>query len=201
MAVPTQYTNHVTDGLAHFTDGFKDPLKVPILQGLTSVYLRQIQYLENVVWQIVLGRMLANTPTGDMLTQLGKLVGQPRGSYNDANLLVAVELRIMANRSNGTAPDILAMAVALSPLWAYWEVHPMGFAVGLWNIASPDLAQDVLTEAKPGGYYGLVVYTTWSDGNDFGFTSHYDSTQGEAGFGSIYDSGVSGGLLASARAL
>lgn len=202
MALPVQDLNHVAEGLAYLTDQYKNPANVPILQGLLSVYLRRIQDLENVLWQIVNTRILANAPTGDQLTQLGNLVGQPRGAFNDTNLLAAILLRILTNKSNGLANDIINMVAAISTGgWSYWEGAHAAFGVGLWNLASPDLAQQLLTAAKPGGVYAELVYTTWADGNDFSFSSVYLSSAGEAGWGSVYDSGASGGLLASARIL
>lgn len=200
--VPSVDNNHVAEGLAYFTDHYRNQTFIP---AWTATYLRRIQDLENVFWQIIDGRLLANSPTGLTLTYLGKIVGQPRGSYDDVDMLAAVKLRILANKSNGLSNDIIRLAQAIAGAfgsgWAYWEIPQASFGVGVYDVSSPDVAQSLLHAARSGGTYGVLGYTTWKDaGNNIQLGSIYDAKAGQSGLGSIYDS-TAGGPLAASRAL
>lgn len=195
--LPTYDGTHVAEGLKLFTDYIR---KQPNATKLTATYLRRVQELEDAIWQVVNSRLLVNNPTGDVLTKLGKLVGQPRGSLTDTDMLVAVKLRILANRSSGLSNDAIKIASTLSPSWGYHDLPIASFIAETYNITSADMAQQLLSAATPGGVYGVLYVSDWTDGADFEPGSVYDAAAGQLGFGSVYDATV-GGLAVSARVL
>lgn len=195
--LPTVDSVHVKEGLALFTDYLR---KQPIVTSITATWLRKVQEIETLLWSVITTRMIVNSPTGDVLQKLAKLVGQPVGSLSDADLLTAVKLRVLANKSAGLSNDIIKIAALLSPSWNYLDGLYDAFTVETYDVASPDIGQQILIAARPGASYGILEYSTWADGADFSPSSSYDASAGQLGLGSSYDATV-GGLTVATRTL
>ena len=82
---------------------------LPNLDALTRIYLRQIQDVEDVLFEIMLERDLDNA-VGVQLTILGNIVGQPRTTLDDNRFRTAIRARIAINLSDSTAEDIIGIA-------------------------------------------------------------------------------------------
>lgn len=198
--IPAVDNNHVAEGIALLTDRYRTKVNIP---KLLTALLKPTQDLENAIWSVINAYMISTPPVGQQLQDLGALVGQSRSGLSDADFLTAIKLRILANRSAGRAEDILGIAhvLSLGAPAGYYESYPAGFTVEISDVTNASVAVSLLTEAKPVGVRGVVHYTTWPDGSDFVWGSHYQSSAGELGYGTIYDSRAHGGLLAAAAEL
>lgn len=131
--------NHVERGLSlRITQDFEKPR----LEALIASYLEEVQLLEDAIWQVIDGRML-DEAVGHQLDVLGKLVGQPRVGDTDDEFRVYIQARIAANRSDGTAPDVMRVAeTLLSELdWHYRELFPASIVVEAFGV--PKLARTI----------------------------------------------------------
>lgn len=209
MAYPTKNTQVVALGLSRlisrYRDGSGNPL--PNIGNLLTIYLNEIQLAENMMWDVFTLRNLA-TGVGDQLDHIGNIVGQAREGLDDVGYRIAIGLRILANRSGGRATDIVKIAFELASLFTadtnglveYFEAPIMSFSVGVWNQTHPDIAAELLTEARAKSSRGVMIYSTWPFSQSFTWGSVYSAGTGFGGWGSVY-SPSTGGLLSSARAL
>ncbi len=138
--------------------------------------------------------------TNALMDTVGNLVGQPRLGQNDLNYLSTIYLRIAVNRSYAVPPNWSNFAAILLQTSGgpadYWE-GDAAFRLSVYDMTlNPIAVATVLAGAVGNGILGQFGYSTWPDGNDFSFTSRYSSGAGEAGWGSRYDSGVGGLLVA-----
>lgn len=80
----------------------------PVVAALLSGFQREVQTTEDTLWQIMELRTLANA---DMtrLKVLGKLVGQPRLTFELEQYRIMIEARALANVSQGRGSDLLAV--------------------------------------------------------------------------------------------
>ena len=87
----------------------------PFIQAVLSAFVREIQRLEDDLWEMMDLRTL---PNADMprLKVLGRIVGQPRFGLDLEDYRLVIEARALANVSRGRASDILAVLnVLLGP--------------------------------------------------------------------------------------
>jgi hypothetical protein len=199
---PTQNSSVVSKGLAYFTSAFTQDL-APNLRALASVYLTEVQAIENAVFAVIEGRWLANA-VGVDLDVIGGLVGQPRDTLDDGTYKAAIRLRIKANASGGTTGDVSALGQLiaakltsdLSGVSIYQESGVAAWSVTISNMLYPLVAAPLLSVAGAIGTRGSLIYSTWAPGDDFSCTSVYDGgVSGEAGFSSVYSTSTGGLLL------
>jgi hypothetical protein len=143
---------------------------------------------------------------GSVIDTIGSIVGQPRLGMSDVNYVGVIYLRIAVNRSIGAIPNWSNFAAILLPTSGgpiqYYEAIPpigyvpahtrasAGFVLAIWDMGlNPVIVAQVLAGATPHGVNGQLHWTTWPDGDDFEWTSVYDTGTGELGWGSIYDEG------------
>ena len=95
----------------------------PFIVALLSAFVREIQTLEDTIWEFMELRTL---PLADMprLKVLGKIVGQPRFGLDLEDYRTVIEARALANVSKGLASDVFAVLdVILGPgTWSLFEV-------------------------------------------------------------------------------
>lgn len=200
MAYPTHNTQHVATGLSRLVSRYKG---LPNITKLLTAYLLEVQAAEDMLWDVLSLRNIASG-VGDQLDQIGKIVGQPREGLDDPSYRISISLRVLANSSKGRTTDILKIALTLAQnftsdlngLVDYHEAPSMNFSVGVWDQTEPALAASLLHEAKAASSRGVLLYTTWPDGDDFSFGSLLDPTAGEAGWGSVSDPAAGGLLIA-----
>lgn len=201
MAYPTVDNKHTAEALALFTEHYRNKINIT---GIMKALTPSIQELEGVFWDIINKFQLVNNPTGDQLNALGRLVGAPRGSLNDADYLAAVRLQIRVNRSQGLSEDVIqvaTLALAGNGLPQYLDMPIAQFLVECNNLPSPNVVAKQLSQCRSLGTRGVLHYTVWPDGTgngDLGLSSEY-----AAAFGGLLDSrygGAQGGtLVASAQ--
>lgn len=99
-----QFTGH-EDRVSRFIEKWSKP----DLQLLARIYLRQIQDVEDVLFEIMLERDLDNA-VGVQLTIIGDIVGQSRTTPDDDRFRTAIRARIAINLSDSTGEDIIRVA-------------------------------------------------------------------------------------------
>lgn len=180
--VPTQITGLVAQALGRFTGAFKNQ---PNCQRILASLLGQVggfdgkpitdvgwaQRLENTFWQIITNRILANSPTGDQLDEIGGLLNEPRQGRSDAIYLPALIVRIRINRSQGTSEDIIQVSNLLAPGSLYEDYPDMKFSVASWGLADPLGYATLIGETKAIGSRATVYYSNWS--NVTGFAPYF----------------------------
>lgn len=109
--------DHVSDGVALLIDALR---KQPLFAALVSTYLKQIQSLEDALWETVARQGLEDV-TGDgfaegtFLDALGVVVGEPRQNRSDADYIPALKAKIKANNSDGQVETLLAILRLILP--------------------------------------------------------------------------------------
>jgi hypothetical protein len=84
----------------------------PFIAALLSAFTREIQTLEDTLWEMMELRTL---PLADLprLKVLGKIVGQPRLGFDTEDYRLLIEARALANVSRGLGSDLLAVLTLL----------------------------------------------------------------------------------------
>ena len=210
MAEPIPNANIVGQGLGWLTSAYASQ---PNIRALLAVYLQPFQDVQNALYEVYVGRQLANATiyqlpeTNAVLDVLGGIVGVKRQGLSDFQYLILIRVCALCNRSNGTMLNwsnivgILQNSGASSGALT-WEQGSRAFQLGLWDIQIPtQILAGMLSRARPTGIMGFLAYSTWSDGNDIGWSSVRDSTAGEAGWGSVSDSMAGGYMVAALQML
>lgn len=195
----TQVTTHKADAATKLTDQFKGR---KVIGGLLAAVTTSVQELENVFFDILNKRLLTNA-TAAQLDTIGSLVGEPRNSRDDTTYKRAVQTRIMINRSQGRAEDVIqVVASLLGATFTYTEDYPAGFVIDI--PAATTIAAELLKSIKQTravGVYAILQFfttsspaqATWSDSVSEGIVVDHDH-----GFG-FYLGGSTGGVLISAQ--
>lgn len=109
----THITNHYELAVARLPSAYRER---PRYLAWLAAYCAKVQEIEDVVWDIIVGRMLQNDPADDLLAKLANLVQQPSWGLTDAEWRLMVRARILSLRSHGRRRDLIAVAKALWPL-------------------------------------------------------------------------------------
>lgn len=80
----------------------------PFIAALLSAFMREIQLLEDGLWDWMDLRTLPNADL-PRLKVLGRLVGQPRLNFATESYRLLIEARALANVSRGRGSDLLAV--------------------------------------------------------------------------------------------
>lgn len=198
----TKKTDAVEEGLARLLGQYQGK---PILEGLLSAFLEQLQLTEDMLFQLLEARLPADsddTITGVHLDTLGRLLGQPRNGRSDAEYLKWLRARILVNRSSGTPDEMLSICVIVLPsgtglLLVEGEDAELSISITQVVENALELAA-ILDEAKPAAVrFNLLWY---QDEDSFQFTtSGTTETDADKGFGDDTITTV-GGIFASASA-
>ena len=155
-------TTHVSDGIGNLLGQFS---RSPNIKALLTVYLRQIQDIENVLFQFKTLLDL-DTAVGDQQDLIGKIIGETRSGRSDFKYRIALKARVLLNKSSGTVEDIIALTQAVSGLPVNVQVdefYPRSFIV---DISEPIDLDDVDVErvatfirlGRPVGARGVFTY-------------------------------------------
>jgi predicted transcriptional regulator len=117
----------------------------PFVAALLSSFIREIQILEDIIWEFLELRTLANADL-PRLKVIGKLVGQARLSFDTENYRLMIEARALANRSRGRGGDILGVLNLL-------------FGEGEYVLLAAGNATLLLTALQPIDDVGLAMVT------------------------------------------
>lgn len=123
--LPAKVTTHEAEAKALLISQFKGR---PVIEGLLASWIRPLQDLENVLWDIIDKRVL-ETAVDAQLDALGGLVGELRLGRSDEAYRAAVKVRIKVNRSKGRSEDILQVAKLLDAAATFLEYAFLGWEV------------------------------------------------------------------------
>ena len=146
---------HIEQALERLLEQYKGK---PRIETLLGIYVDQLQEVEEAFWQLLVERWVDNA-LGAQLDILGAIVGQKRDGRAEEPFRAMVRARILANRSRGTAEDLIAIVVALLDATASgavkFEEHSGAQARVLMQTTFPDVAladvNALLQYAKAGG--------------------------------------------------
>jgi hypothetical protein len=207
MTVPTKNSQVVAQGLARLTSGFQKPN----IRAWLAVCLQPWQDIENATWDVLTSRFLKTAvtytlpETNSVFDSLGAIVTQPRHGLSDVEYRSMIILRVAVNRSTGRTIEwgrfarIILRHLATGGV-SYFETSA-ALVLGIWGFdpaapTVPIVAAQVLSSALPNGVGGELAYSTWPDGADFSCSSVYDTSAGQAGFGSVYSATAGGPMVA-----
>lgn len=186
-------TNHIQQGLDRLIDRFKNK---PRFAAACASHLRQVQKLEDAA-NGLLAALDVDTADETRLQLLGKIVGQTqRGTLEQFRLYI--KTRIAANRSRGTAPDVIRVARLLLGNVRYEEggAHINVTALEPIGTRDPDASVEFLRDAKAGGV-GLDLIFSSDLPSAFRFASGTALVPSSNGFAS--ESGGDGGEFSLVR--
>lgn len=110
MAI-TPITRHFGDGLVKLAPPYWGK---PRIAALLRAYLRQVQIIEDTVWDVLDRYTIAGADTA-RLDVLGRIVGQPRYWSDDEIYRSVIRGKIRANRSRGLTEDIVEVVRCVPP--------------------------------------------------------------------------------------
>lgn len=206
---------HVNEAVARIVQQYQGK---PLFRGLISLLAGRMQSVEDAAILLLFYRWLA-TATSAQLDVIGKIVGQPRLGYGDAQYLIQIQSRILANNSSGTINDLYGVVTPILPILSddghggfapstsssIVEFQPaafeytvtadfMGDGLGVIGQALANLCSYFIRITRAAGVYGVFRWSPDIPGNCF-------STATGPGMGlSNVGGGAGGGKLSSAIA-
>lgn len=195
-----QNTDH-EGAVRRFIEQFKNK---PDLEALTRSYLRQLQDVEDALFEIILERNIDDA-IGVQLSIIADIVGQPKTTSDDERFRTAIRARIAINLSDGTGEDVIKVALLLLQEFAEtFELRDEPPAQLRVSVLDPLQSTDadllhLLLEATDAGGVRLMLSYADSVAHARRFTvsdSSTPQTGGGKGFASTTGS-VAAGLLAA----
>jgi len=180
----TQITDHAEAAFNRLLQQFRDGGN---FGEMAQTFAARYQGLEDALISLIEGRYLANA-TGETLSQIGELVGEPRPSYGDAatdddSYRVLIYGRIAANTSQGRIEDLVRILGALNcTAIRIYQVYPASITVNFIGnelLNGTERVRDILTLAKASVSMDITNQTE----SPFGFAG--DLSAGGFGVGEI----------------
>ncbi len=155
--------DHGDQGVALLISQFRNK---PFIEILVRALMTQVQEIEDALFDLLVKRAI-DTAEGAQLDVIGKIVGQPRGTFDEDTYKTFLRGRVLVNRSSGTVDQMVALVNTLLPAGASLvvrEYYPASFDIEVTG-SVPDwfgnaLAQIVL-EAKA---LGIGPHVKWFNG-------------------------------------
>jgi len=194
----TQFTDH-EGRVSRLIEQFQNK---PDLEALIRVYLRQLQDVEDALFEIILERDLDNA-VGVQLNVIGNLVGQPRTTSDDNRYRTSIRARIAINLSDSTPEDVIKVALLLlvdGESFKLREEPPAQLRVTVLDpltSGDADLIEELLEATDPGGVRLLLQFNDTLALPADKLTMNDDTSGAPATGGGLGDtvSGQSGGKL------
>lgn len=129
----------------------------PRLNDLVCIFADQVQLIEDALWDLATLRTI-ELGVGVQLDGIGDIVGQDRNGLPDDDYRPLLRARVRANRSEGTAPDVIAVASAALDDPGVGEIRfdpkfPASFILSITNPIGFDerILNDLIRDATMGG--------------------------------------------------
>jgi hypothetical protein len=196
---PERITAHTHD-MAHTAEGLGLLISAlrgkPVMGALLTTWLDQVQEVEDALW--ILYGLGIDDSSDHALDQIGVVLGHPRpDSLSDALYRRVLHAVVIALRSSGTGPDLLAAMRALLGSYAFTMIEAYPATVLFEPTAAPDLAAltmlGVLRRVRSGGV-GLQLVDVPS-GDTFGFSADAEVSSTDSARGFSTTAGLVGGRL------
>ena len=158
----------------------------PRLQGALASFLLGVQSLEDVSMQVLTQRWPL-TAIGVQLDTLGKLVGQERGERSDAEYRLWILARILVNKGNGRAEELIHILDTLGAESIIVTEGTSEIMIDVTNMDDGDQVQELMSEAKAGGVRLIWVWNEELEAAAFqtSATLGAGDTDAATGFGDI----------------
>lgn len=183
------------DGLGVLITQYQDS---PRLKSFICGILAPLQEIENVVNFTLTDVLDIETAEGVHLDLIGAIVGEPRAGFSDADYRRALRVRILVNRSDGKAEQMIRVVT----LWTDGADVEIGeFPPAAMEITTLDYAADPvrlfsrLVDAKAAGVSLAYIYSV-DAADTYTLSGTYDTleTSSTTGLGSTHT--ATGGDLA-----
>jgi hypothetical protein len=154
--------NIANRGLGNLIEKFQGK---PRIAWLLVTLLDQVQEWEDALWDIYVLRNLEDA-TGDLLDQLGGIVGESRRGRTDDEYRRFIGVRILSNRSDGQIEDLYTILRAIWPDFSGFirDLYPASMLVEIQNPITSETPMSevnlVLGRSKPGGVSLFAGYTS-----------------------------------------
>ena len=179
-----QPVDHVPLGLARLIRQYRGDQ--PRLQDGLDAFLFGLQSVEDVSMEVLVGRWPL-TAVGVQLNNLGKIVGQERGEMLDTQYRLWILARILVNRGNGRAEELMHILDVLGAESIYYDEGTAEMRIDVTDMAEGDQVRDLMGEAKAGGVRLSFIWNEELDEDAFQFanTLTADDTDADTGFGDL----------------
>ncbi len=183
--------NHADQAASRVSEEYKDATLVVATMRAAVQALQQLEDAIGILYQTNIGNA-ANSE----LDIIGRIVGQPRNNMGDSQYRLWVMARMLANRSSGTAEELIAIAYIVTrgtvPILLS-EFYPAAVVIqiGATSMVNPSDLQAILQDARAGGVELDVTSDMSNDPLSFAFDPN------GAGFGDPNNT-ATGGRLAGA---
>lgn len=104
----TKITDHVSSATERMTQKYASKR---LLAELGGAFFKALQRVEDAYWDMLTDSI--DTAEGKRLDRIGQIVGLKRGDLEEEPYRMILRAWILANRSNGTGEDILAVMAAM----------------------------------------------------------------------------------------
>lgn len=181
----------------------------PRIDAFLQAWTAEFQAIEDAFFAVYIDRQLQQgLATGDLLTKLGKIVGQTSEGLTDPQFLLLIRARILVNRSDGRRETLIRIAALLVPSTPIYvkDYQPAAVLIqplGPLGLPANLIAQQFLGPAVAAGvrlafvWLGQSVATSFTLGSVYapGFAAGPPSTPSSAaeGLGSIYHAAFAAG--------
>jgi hypothetical protein len=169
MSEPFLIVDHVLQAIANLVSDYDDATKV---QDLVSVFVNEVQELENTFYDLITDRLL-DTSVGAQLDTWGEIVGERRDGLTDDEFREFIRARILTNLAEGEIQRIITVlkTITQSTLVKFQANYPAAFIVdysrdGYTSDAFRERVRAQILSITPSGV-GLKIVE--SNLNYFGF--------------------------------
>lgn len=187
-------------------DGASASRRAPRLRAVACGLLDAVQDVGGASWQLYTERWV-DTAVGGQLDGIGAVIGQERAGRTDIVFRAFLRARVLANRSAGKWPELVAILVAMGVELSTVSGEPDYPAAWIVRLSdAPDGftgadAAVLLEDAKAGAVRLLVEFATGASAEAFTYRAGTPALETDAalGYSSAADD-TTGGELASVRA-
>jgi hypothetical protein len=133
----TEKTTHVDEALDRLITQYRNSDK---LKSIISIYSEQVQEIEAMLFDLLTERWLS-TAVGEQLDGLGAIVGEDRQGRSDADYRIAIQARILINKSEGTPEQLIEIAslLASGSSITLREYFPASFTIEIDDVLDTEL--------------------------------------------------------------
>ncbi len=199
----SQNTEHKVQGAARRIIQY---ISKPRFAELLCIFMAQIQDAEDAGFQLATERTV-DTAVGVQLDGLGDIVGQTRQGLSDDDYRPLIRARIRANNSEGTAPNIIDVAVAAlnnpgAGKVLYDIKPPAGYLLKIVDelLFDEHILNDLIQDATSAGVRGVLIVpiSDVTTLKTFGRVSDFPEFDGSIGFDSATTPGTGKGRFVRA---
>lgn len=153
--LPEPNTRHIEEARALLISQYRGKL---FIQGLLDSYIRPLQEVEELLWEVINSRILDDAE-GVQLDTLGRLVKEIRRGRSNEEYRKGIRVKIKVLRSKGRIVDIIDVAsISNAPGVPVVEEHRyLNFHVEAYGQTGERFLAEHLTKTRATSAYGYLV--------------------------------------------